>query len=214
MTDPSQPLFDSTRAALRFALNYSASAPRSSMNKSMSDGVLGQEAVTELHPSAQWKRTVPLPTGLDGAAQAAMIAKQLDQLDERSKDCILALYMNSTIPCSCRSPCCRGHRNNVVWDAAVNRICTDIQFHIASTKAPGKRGMQEHPKLRRALVVRFFSPKGRDTIDSMALEFEVSAQTVISHKKVIEAWCKGSIKAALSTLDEVLSTSGIVGQMD
>lgn len=212
----SAPLFGSTRDALRFALNVSAVAPTSFMNKSMADGVRGQEATEDMRPSThrRRRRTTPLPVGLAGVAQAAMIAKQLDHLPERQRDCIIAMYSNSTTPCSCRRPCCCGHRRNEVWDAAVNRICADIQYYIATTKTPGKRGVQEHPRLRYALVRRFFQPRGKVALDQIAADCEVSPQTVISHKKVIETWCNVNIKDALGILDEVLSTSGIVGQLD
>ncbi len=209
------PLFDSTHSALRFALNYAGSTPRPLMNRMIADGqmVRKEQADGKKVTVVRRSRNEPL-RGLDGAAQAAMIARQLDYLTAQQKDCVIASFKTWVLPCACRMPCCSGYRKNPDWVEAVERLCLHLKLHAELSRIKGRRGLSTHPRMRQALVERFFIPGKTIIIADLAELCNVTPQTVITHKKPIEEYLDDMLREALVQLDSILSTLGIVGQMD
>lgn len=213
------PLFDSTHSALRFALNYSGSTPRPVMNKMMADGSLMRKEledgtkITIGKGMRRSRRNEPL-RGLDGAGQAAMIAKQLDYLLAHQKDCVIAQFTAWVLPCACRSPCCSGYRKNPAWNGAVDRLCDYLKEEAELTKKAGKKGLSTHPHMRRAIVERFFIPGKTIVLADLAERCNVTPQTIITHKKPIEAHLTEALRLALIQLDQILNSLDIVGNID
>jgi hypothetical protein len=211
-------LFDSTLAALRFALNYSSATPRPLMNKMAADGKLVRVELEDGRrvtrgTAARRRRQEPLH-GLDGAGQAALIAKQLDHLTSHQKDVVIAQHKQWVLPCACRSPCCSGYRQNPGWSEAVERICEHLKSQAELTRVHGRKGLSTHPLMRRALVERFFIPGKTIILAELADRCGVTPQTVITHKKPIEEHLEQTLRNGLVELDQILHTIGIVGQVD
>src|SRR6266478_4639254 len=103
---PPEPVFRSTGAALKFAFNFShGTLQKSFLAKAM--GVPG--------PSSGL-------AGLDGAAQAGMILAELQRLTTLRRYLLTGRYMLPSSPCTCRAPCCRGWRENVIWKQAIDYL--------------------------------------------------------------------------------------------
>lgn len=188
------------------------------MSKMMADGFLMRKEMEDgsrittgraLRP----RRTEPLH-GLDGAGQAAFIAKQLDHLTQPEKDCVIAQYKAWVLPCACRNPCCSGYRKNSGWSDAIDRLCEHLKHEAELSRIPGRKGLSTHPQMRRALVERFFIPEKVLILAELAERCGVTPQTVITHKKPIEQYLRITLREALSQVDQILSTLGIVGQID
>lgn len=208
-------LFDSTHSALRFALNYDGATPRPVMNKMMADGKLVRVELEDGRRITRGRRprTEPL-RGLDGAGQAAMIAKQLDYLTPAQKDCVIAQYKHWVLPCACRSPCCSGYRKNPGWNEAVERLCQHLKEDAELLRRHGRKGLSTHPQMRRALVERFFVPAKTMIIAELAERCGVTPQTVITHKKPIEAYLTAALREGIGHLDRILNDLDLVGQLD
>src|SRR5437899_481750 len=116
-----EPLFDSTRKALRFALNHHMALPRPAMNKLMADGKVQRivladgSKITLAAPRATARPGSEQLHGLDGAATAGMVLLHLAQLPEPQQLVLMAGSMPATLPCSCRSACCVGEKRNGEW---------------------------------------------------------------------------------------------------
>jgi hypothetical protein len=188
------------------------------MNKMMADGTLmrkeleGGTCITV--GVAIRKRRNQLPRGLDGAAQAAMITKQLDYLTQAQKYCVVAKFKNWCLPCSCGSPCCSGTRRNPGWFEAIEWLCSHLKEEAELSRKHGRKGLSTHPQMRRALVERFFIQGRMIIISELAEMCGVTPQTVITHKKPIEAYLTQTLNDALSHLDLILNTLDLVGHID
>jgi len=215
-------LFDSTHSALRFALNYSASTPRPTMNKMAADGSLQRKEIVtpggkkiKVTTGSQMRRMANAPLrGLDGAAQAALIAKQLDYLTDPQKNCVIAQHKAWVLPCACKSPCCSGYRKNTGWNKAVEELCTHLRDEAELSRVKGRKGLSTHPTMRRAIVERFFVPGKRMVLSELAEQCGVTQQTIITHKKPIEQFLTDTLREAMTHLDTILNTLGIVGHLD
>lgn len=205
-------LFDSARAALRFAFNHSsASIKPPTMSRAMSEGA---------DPDAKW---IELPTkrsprpgsenlrGLDGAGQAGMILQEFDKLPIWPRLALVCRALAPRVACSCKNPCCSGFRLNKDWSAAVDALCFVLKEEAELSKRKGKRGLSTDPGLRRAIVMRFFDPSYRFVLRDMAEAARVSERTVIVHKEPIEAFLDDQEKQGWQQLDELLQTCHIVG---
>lgn len=215
-------LFDSTHSALRFALNYSAATPRPTMNKMAADGELlrkevetadGKKVKVTTGSSMRHRANPPL-RGLDGAGQAALIARQLDYLSDPQKNCVIAQYKAWVLPCACRSPCCSGYRKNHGWNKAVEELCIHLRDEAELSRVKGRKGLSTHPTMRRSIVERFFVPGKRMNLAELAEQCGVTSQTIITHKKPLEGFLTETLREATSHLDTILNTLGIVGHID
>jgi hypothetical protein len=154
-----------------------------------------------------------VPRGLDGAGQAALIAKQLDCLQPVEKDCVIARYKDWKLPCSCRSPCCSGYRKNTEWSLAITQICAHLKDHAELSRIKGRKGLSTPPQMRMALVERFFVPEKLLVIAELAEVCGVTPQTVITHKKPIETFLYETLRTGIIQVDQILNELGIVGMI-
>ena len=132
-----EPLFQSTHSALLFAYNFQGNPAMSIMNR-----MIKNPGDTIAPPSKGL-------AGLDGAAQAGMIRRNVASLGRFHEALIIAEFAPRVHPCSCRSSCCSGYDRNQEWSDAVNYIA-DI---VRTGALDGHR--TTHP-IRRACVEKFF----------------------------------------------------------
>ena len=106
-------LFKNTEQALIFAYNYT-----------------GQNCITSrLSPE-------PLPTtgkglgGLNGAAQAGMIRREVSSAGKLIESLITAKYATMWLTCSCGHPCCSGKIENKEWSEAIPYIVFDVRRNV------------------------------------------------------------------------------------
>ena len=155
-----EPVFDSPRKALGFALNYRLDLPRPAMAKMMADGnvrriELADGSKVTIMAYRKSERSTQLK-GWDGAATAGMVLQHLISLAEPQQWTLMAELMHPTHPCACKAPCCSGHRPNQNWSRTIHRLCDHLRDVASLSKMPGKKGLSTAPGLRLALVERFF----------------------------------------------------------
>lgn len=129
-------IFRTVRGAMMFALNFK-------------HGTLKQPSLVAMMGGARTGRGLG---GLDGAAQAGMILAELGRVRHRRQAMLTARCAPPSLPCTCRSSCCREWRLNPEWDQAI----TLLTAHVLEE---GLAGTVSHYRLRRAMVVRYFLGK-------------------------------------------------------
>lgn len=212
-------LFDSSRKALLFALNATARSRYSAplMNKMMADG-----KVRRIELADGTKMTVAVPRrrrnenliGMDGVAQAGMILLQLAKLPRPKQLVLIGSTLQSQLPCSCRSPCCRGYKMNSEWAQAIEELCDVLKNEANVTKKKGVKGFSTPPMMRRALVEKHFIPGKRIVLAELADACDVTEATVIKHRKLITEYLERADKDGWTALDASLTKAGIVGALE
>ena len=124
-----EPLFESTHAALRYALNYSSEQYGENWLGKMQGGSIGSG-----------KGLV----GLDGAAQVGLILAKLMRLSEIEQAMVFARFAPKVEVC----PCCGGDRETPEWRHAVERLAA---WCIPATVS--------HMRVRRELIAKYFGVK-------------------------------------------------------
>ncbi len=121
-----QAVFDSTRAAVVFAFNFSTQQYGESLLAKLRRGHAGS-----------CKGLV----GMDGAGQAGMVLAQIDRLGPTERAALIARFSPRAEPC----PCCGGEKPIALWREAVE--------HLASVCIPS--GVS-NIRYRRELVAKHF----------------------------------------------------------
>lgn len=220
MGKPDRPLFDSSRAALVFALNATGPGmPRPFMNKAMSESRGSSNAVRD----GDFSETKPKPTqkltgmsglgGMDKVAQAGLILRQLARLPFEQQSVLMGLLTQSRTPCACRSPCCQGWRAKPSWSVAVFNTCYFLRDEAAQARTPGKKGVSTHPGLRQSLVEQFFTCVPKSLID-MAMEFDLTSMTVAKHRAIIMGRLNEIEREAWAGIHPLLDAAGITGSLE
>lgn len=195
-------LFKSAHAALVFAFNFSGQAyDRPLLNRLAAPSVGTGKGLA----------------GLDGAGQAGMIRAEVKRLREHTKDpllesIIIARVAPNSVPCSCKSACCSGHRPNLEWTHAISVIADDIRRTALA-------GCTSNGLLRREYVVRYFTRKeARVSLDSIADRHECHRQTVSAHYGKVQTYMagkrsgdKGWESIAFEMMEDRLREIGVVG---
>jgi len=187
-----EPVFRSAHGALKFALNHS-------------HGTLQKPLIIRLMGGASGGRGLG---GLDGAGQAGMILAELEQLSELHGALIIARYAAPTVPCECRSQCCRGYRESELWRVAIAYL---VQYILTE----GLTGTVSHYRLRRAIVTRYFGVKA--SFVDIAKECGVSRNTASAYNaKVVERFrgtkeAQGVEALAFQEIEGRLRNAGILG---
>jgi hypothetical protein len=182
------PLFRSANGALMFALNYT-------------HGGLKRPAITAMMVQTPGRKGKGLG-GLDGAAQAGMIQCELGGLSTLRAALLVGRYAVPTAPCSCRSVCCRGWRENPDWKDAVDWL-TEYVLRAGLT------GNISHHRFRRALVSRHFGVK--DSFITIAAEARVDRNTASRQYRSVHDHLKEQERIARTEIDGMLSARGVVG---
>jgi hypothetical protein len=99
----SEPLFKTAHQALSFAYNFSASSLDRPLMSRMAD---------------KSKATGKGLSGMDGAAQAGMILRNVKELPRLHQMIVLARFAPQSSDC----PCCGGPVPNAIWLAAIREI--------------------------------------------------------------------------------------------
>lgn len=93
--------------------------------------------------------------GLDGAGQAGMVLREIENLSRFDLAFIVATCAPRTFDCKCGAPCCRHWRQNPMWESSIEFIC---EFALART------GLEfTNLRLRRMLVEKHFGIKHKYT---------------------------------------------------
>lgn len=159
-------LFKSAADALRFAFNYS----HQQYDRPMMNRMMGGRNETGKGLS-----------GLDGAAQAGMIRRELSTLPNLYRAVLIARYAPRSFPCTCGRPCCVGSSVNFEWREAVNAVAS-----YATDMVPGGAGKF---RLRRDLVFRAYG-SGK-TVEAIAEDCGVSERTAYTHNGALVSWLRG-----------------------
>lgn len=218
MTKSSEPLFDSPKAALTFALNYHLGPTRPQMNKMMADGKVkkidlanGSQVEVEVPVVKRGPQRSNQLKGVDGVAQAGMILQVLARLPEPQQLTLIAYALIPTTVCSCRSACCQGYRANQEWVRTVLKLCDYLRDEAELSKIKGKKGLSTQPLLRRLLVEKFFIPEKNSTLVELAMISGITEQTVIAHRRPILVFLEKQMDDGWRAFDEDLGKAGIVG---
>lgn len=175
-----EPLFRSTVGALRFALNYShGQTKKPFLARMMGGGTVGRGL-----------------GGLDGAGQAGMILVELQRISSELYQAILiGKYAVPSMPCACRSVCCRGWRESKDWAAAINWL-TD---HVLQE---GLTGMISHHRFRRSMVSRYFGVK--ESFIQMSAACGVERHTAGQQYKKISEYLRDNERFARYEMEGLL----------
>lgn len=218
-TETEPPLFDSALKALQFALNATTvDMPRPFMNKAMADAPVRKlsKKVKEtlqlrdeetkrmnLYPRAHFK-------GMEKAAQAGFILRQLDKIDIEQATILRCTLIEPYEPCSCRSPCCMGHRPNARWLAAIQQMCQILKETGDVIMVPGKRGLSTQPRLRQ-IIVESWCTETPWKIAAIAKQVELSPITVKAHRDWICDYLGQTQTLAWQQIAPILDQVGITG---
>lgn len=166
MTTNESKLFRTPQDALIFAFNYSLQQ----QGRPLADRLAA--------PAGRIGKGL---CGIDGAAQAGMIRREMEELNELERAALIARFAPRSMPCSCRNSCCSGHKINPEWDAAI-RILEQGALGVLN-------GRISHHRLRRKIVEQYFGVKV--VLNDLANQCGVHVNTAAEHRKIIRLWLGG-----------------------
>lgn len=169
MNDTEEKLFRTPQEALVFAFNYSMQQ----QGRPLADRLASPAA-----------RTGKGLSGNDGAGQAGMIRRELEQLSAIDRAVLIARYAPRSMPCACGRACCSHHMPNPEYAAAITDLTRLAQSLFS--------GRLSHYQLRRALVEKALGVKV--TIKEIADKCEVAEKTADTHWRTIRDWIGGQPK--------------------
>jgi len=217
-----QPLFETSREALTFALNTSAVIPRPMFNRAMAETPRSkaiqspEEIEAELTQAARQLNTGPRRTslrGLEASAQAGMILLHLGRIDEHQHVILTGLLSHPWDPCACGAPCCSGKRITRRYAEAFKRTCEIVDEAGEMLRRDGKKHpMSPQPKLRKLLVEQFLCGQTA-TLTDIAHEAEVSMATAAKHRDWVMTLLSQIEDEAWLAIDPILVGAGIVGDL-
>ena len=192
-----EPLFVSAQDAVKFAVTFNHGiVPRSSM-------------LQIADPSTGHGRGL---SGLDGAGQAGMILSEVSLLPTLLQQTApLARLMPHYTECNCGAACCSKKRVHWTWMELITQAVTELDRIQEENRTPGVRGQELQPRLRIALVCRFFGEPS--TLEDIARACEVSTQMVTAHRKFVNSHLKREEHRAWEALDNRLRDLGVVGSL-
>ncbi|WP_069267407.1 hypothetical protein [Paraburkholderia nodosa] len=169
MSETNEVLFRTPQDALVFAFNYSMQTrDRSAVDRLAS-------------PSP---RTGKGLSGNDGAGQAGMIRRELQQLTELERAVLVARFAPKAWPCTCGHACCSGYTPNPEYQAAISLLTEKVMSALA--------GRLVHYQLRRGLIEKAAGRKVE--VKALAIKCEVSEKTAGEHWQLIKLWFQGQPK--------------------
>ena len=169
MIDTEQKLFRTPQDALIFAFNYSMQR----QDRSLVDRLAS--------PSP---RTGKGLSGNDGAGQAGMIRRELEQLSDLHRAALVARFAPRSWPCNCGSACCSGYMANPEYVAALRAL--------EQAAMPVLAGHLTHYRMRVRLVEKAMGAKVE--LAALAKECGVNEKTASAHWRLIKEWLCGKPK--------------------
>ena len=169
MSETNEVLFRTPQDALVFAFNYSMQTR-------------DRSAVDRL--AAPSPRTGKGLSGNDGAGQAGMIRRELQQLTELERAVLVARFAPKAWPCTCGHACCSGYTPNPEYQAAISLLTEKVM--------PALAGRLVHYQLRRGLIEKAAGRKVE--IKALASRCEISEKTAGEHWQIIKLWFQGQPK--------------------
>ncbi|MEI1276609.1 MULTISPECIES: DNA-binding protein [Pseudomonadota] len=121
--------------------------------------------------------------GLEGAAQAGMIRRELEQLPELHLSVIVARAAPHDLPCSCGSACCSGSTPNLEWKAAIGWLTKASTAYCSGFS---------HFRVRQAIIEKFFGVKRN--LEDIAKDCEANVKTASNHNAAVRRWLEGNRK--------------------
>ena len=205
----SEPLFKGAHQALTYAFNYS-------------NGTLDRPAMVKM--ADRTPRTGRGLAGVDGAAQAGFILRELQALTPLHQRILEARFLPQTTPC----PCCRSSVWDQDWFAAVRAVSDGVMGSGVLS------GHVVNRAVRDGIVARYFAEKGnrsRVLLKDLAIHAGISDRTVTDQNGKITIWLrgarivrkgsgaveegkKGEEARAMELIESVLSGAGIVGELE
>lgn len=146
----------------------------------------------------------------DEAHLAGFILYHFGRLDPQNQEVLSGLLTIPFQPCSCRQPCCSGHRPTERWVAAVRATADRLWRHAEVLKQPGKKGLGTQPLLRQLLIELYFLGGGPSLTD-IAGRSGVSLVTAARHRAWIHEWLGATEQAAWEELEAIFDQAGITG---
>lgn len=141
----------------------------------------------------------------DAAIQAGVIWRTLRPISGAPLAALVARAVPRTVPCTCRRPCCSGHRPNPVWADAIDVLC--------AAALAARLSCQRYDE-RRALVTRTFGK--RRTNRDIAADLSIDEHVVGKHARELELWLgargnKGLEPQAWAEATRLLTEAGVLG---
>ncbi|RKE35277.1 hypothetical protein B0G76_1338 [Paraburkholderia sp. BL23I1N1] len=189
MTQTTEKLFRTPQDALIFAFNYSMQR--------------GDRSLTD-RMAAPSPRTGKGLSGNDGAAQAGMIRRELEELTDIERAVLVARFAPRSWPCACGRACCSGYTPNPEYLGAISLLTQAAMSALA--------GRVVHYQLRRGLVEKAAGAKVE--IKALALKCEVSEKTAEAHWQLIKLWFQGRAKPKKVKPSKRTRTAAGVGAAD
>ncbi len=146
--------------------------------------------------------------GVDGAAQAGMIRRELDLLPDLHRCVVVARAAPQQLACECGHPCCARWRPNIEWQAAVAWLTEASAAYCSGFS---------HYRVRRSIIEKMFGVK-LNLVD-IAHECDAHVNTVSKHNAAVRKWLDGDRKtgevgvsqAAWAAVERKLVDLGLVG---
>lgn len=197
-----EPLFQSAAQALAFAFGF---------NREQYDRPLIYRLMKRASPSTE-KRL----SGLDGAAQAAMIRRRIAKLGELYESILIGRYVPAQLDCHCGSTCCSGKKVNSEWQHAM-RVVAEYGEREALVNCVTKRPLT-------LLLLRKLIGHKISLVD-IYREAVISEKTASKHYAKLKAWFLGENKSrndqlpqagveqiAMLRAESVLQEAGLIGE--
>ncbi|MBS1169526.1 MAG: hypothetical protein H6R01_444 [Burkholderiaceae bacterium] len=145
-------------------------------------------------------------SGLDGAAQAGMIRREVAALGKVAEAVLMARFAPKTVPCSCGSPCCRKYRDNPEYANAIAVLADNMRrTALAGTSA--------NAITRTACVIRYFTPESkRISYEDLAKLCSIHRQSASAYASRVAGVLLQYDKAAVAVIETNLQAAGVVGE--
>ena len=141
--------------------------------------------------------------GLDAAAQAGMIRAEVKALGRLAEAILFARIAPHGVPCACRADCCSGSKRNKEWVDAISFIADYVRTTALA-------GCVTNGMMRQEYVVRYFSAKGRISLDDLAERHGIVINTVTAHNGKVSKALRTFEHAANEAAEERLRLVGMV----
>src|SRR5262249_54281608 len=130
-------------------------------------------------------------SGLAGANRLVMLA-QVDVNTHRQQLVSLGMVhagrCHADVPCSCRAPCCSGHRINRSWHGAVDLISHEAHRVIAEQS---ERKSKASYAVRSAIMIKIYGGQKTSFVD-IGRSLKIDPDTVSKYHRIVLRWLMGA----------------------